>query len=218
MDSLARDGAPLSRGWVCLCSQREVLLVSPRRRDAPPLRGCRQFSKPPVSHFTLCLWSRSVTSLEYLMPRCLSAGNAVAPRAASYLCALLTGSQVLALPSEVITAVPPSSERPASAYKAAVDTFTRNQSGSGRVAGQGEKETSLPDVPESKTQLLQQLMASAKTLTAREDLLNTLRLDSRLLHCFKLLLLPLVLFLTVSPTHTHPCPSTFVRTFLCVMR
>lgn len=87
-----------------------------------------------------------------------------------------TVSQVLALPSEVITTAPPSSQRPASAYKAAVDQFM-NESSQSRVTEPGEKEALFPDVPESETQLLQQLLTSAKTLTARQDLLNTLRLD-----------------------------------------
>lgn len=94
---------------------------------------------------------------------------------------MLNVSQVLALPSEVITTVPPSSQRTASAYKAAVDKFTNEfkfiSESNTRVTEQEEKETSFPDVPESKTQLLQQLITSAKTLTARQDLLNTLRLD-----------------------------------------
>lgn len=95
---------------------------------------------------------------------------------------MLNVSQVLALPSEVITTVPPSSQRTASAYKAAVDKFTNEfkfigESSNSHVTEQEEKETSFPDVPESETQLLQQLITSAKTLTARQDLLNTLRLD-----------------------------------------
>lgn len=95
---------------------------------------------------------------------------------------MLNVSQVLALPSEVITTVPPSSQRTASAYKAAVDKFANEfkfigESSNSPVTEQEEKETSFPDVPESETQLLQQLITSAKTLTARQDLLNTLRLD-----------------------------------------
>lgn len=93
---------------------------------------------------------------------------------------MLNVSQVLALPSEVITTVPPSSQRTASAYKAAVDKFTNefiSESGNSRVTEREEKERSFPDVPESETQSLQQLITSAKTLTARQDLLNTLRLD-----------------------------------------
>lgn len=169
------------------------------RRGARLWRSCRQFSKPPVSHFTLCLWSRSVPvmyliSLSYLMSRYSSAGNVMqlgggsgpircAPLIFSVINCSTALSQVLALPSEVIAAVPPSSERPASAYKAAVDKFTKNESSDSRMAERQEKEPSLPDVPESKTELLQQLITSAKTLTAREDLLNTLRLDRSLLRC-----------------------------------
>lgn len=83
--------------------------------------------------------------------------------------------QVLDLPSEVVMAVPPSSERPASAYKAAVDEFLQKKSSNSFVTEQEEKETSFPDVSESTTQLLQQLMSSVKTLTARQELLNNLR-------------------------------------------
>lgn len=84
-------------------------------------------------------------------------------------------SQVLDLPSEVVMTVLPPSERPADAYKAAVDEFIQNKSSNSFVTEQEEKETSFPDVPESMTQLLQQLMSSAQTLTARQDLLNNLR-------------------------------------------
>lgn len=72
--------------------------------------------------------------------------------------------------------VPSPPAKPASAYKAAVDQFIQNDSCS-RLTLQEQEEASLPEVEESKTLLLQQMMASAKTLTAREDLLNTLRLD-----------------------------------------
>lgn len=72
--------------------------------------------------------------------------------------------------------VPSPPAQPASAYKAAVDHFIQNGSCS-RLTLEEQEETSLPEVEESKTLLLQQMMASAKTLTAREDLLNTLRLD-----------------------------------------
>lgn len=85
-----------------------------------------------------------------------------------------TPSQVLDLPSKVVMVVPSPSEQPASAYKAAVDHFIQSDSSSSWIL-QEQEETSLPDVQESNTQLLQQLMASAMTLTAREDLLNTLR-------------------------------------------
>lgn len=83
--------------------------------------------------------------------------------------------QVLELPGEVVTSVPQSSERPASAYKAAVDEFL--QKNSSLVTEPEEKEAPFPDVPESRTQLLQQLMSSAQTMTARQDLLHNLRSD-----------------------------------------
>ncbi|TKS85180.1 Cytoplasmic tRNA 2-thiolation protein 2 [Collichthys lucidus] len=82
--------------------------------------------------------------------------------------------QVLDLPGSVVTVAPSPSEQPASAYKAAVDHFIQSDGGS-RLTPQEEQETSHPDVQESHTQSLQQLIGSAKTLTAREDLLSTLR-------------------------------------------
>lgn len=85
-----------------------------------------------------------------------------------------TPFQVLDLPSNVVMAVTPPSERPASAYKAAVDHFIQSDSSSS-LTPQEQVETPLPDVQESNTQLLRELMASAKTMTAREDLLHTLR-------------------------------------------
>ncbi|XP_070772191.1 cytoplasmic tRNA 2-thiolation protein 2 [Enoplosus armatus] len=82
--------------------------------------------------------------------------------------------QVLDLPSSAVVAAPSPSERPASAYKAAVDHYIQAD-GSSCLTPQGQEETLRPDVQESRTQLLQQLIGSVKTLTAREDLLNTLR-------------------------------------------
>lgn len=89
---------------------------------------------------------------------------------------LVNVCQVLELPGEVVTAVPQSSGRPASAYKAAVDEFLQKKSSF--VTEPEEKETSFPDVPESRTRLLQQLLSSAQTMTARQDLLHHLRSDS----------------------------------------
>lgn len=87
--------------------------------------------------------------------------------------------QVLDLSSAAMTTVPPPPERPAGAYKAAVDDFIQNDGSSRSVLDAVEaEETSAPAaVEEGETQALQQLMASAKTLTAREDLLSTLRLE-----------------------------------------
>ncbi|KAM9345047.1 cytoplasmic tRNA 2-thiolation protein 2 [Symphorus nematophorus] len=82
--------------------------------------------------------------------------------------------QVLDLPTSVVTLTPSPSERPASAYKAAVDHFIQSDGGS-CLTPRRQEETSPPDVQESHTRSLQQLIGSAKTLTAREDLLNTLR-------------------------------------------
>ncbi|XP_042289242.1 cytoplasmic tRNA 2-thiolation protein 2 isoform X1 [Thunnus maccoyii] len=82
--------------------------------------------------------------------------------------------QVLDLPSSVVVTAPSPSERPASSYKAAVDHFIQNDS-SRCLTPQKQDETLPANVQESQTRLLQQLIGSAKTLTAREDLLNTLR-------------------------------------------
>ncbi|XP_068183709.1 cytoplasmic tRNA 2-thiolation protein 2 [Antennarius striatus] len=82
--------------------------------------------------------------------------------------------QVLDLPGSVVTTIPSSSERPAGAYKSAVGRFIQSDHTNGPAAQEPE-ETPLPDVQESQTESLQQLIRSAKTLTAREDLLNTLR-------------------------------------------
>lgn len=78
-----------------------------------------------------------------------------------------------------MTTVPSPPERPAGAYKAAVDDFIQNDGRSRSVLDAVEaEETSAPAaVGEGETQALQQLMASAKTQTAREDLLSTLRLE-----------------------------------------
>ncbi|XP_068597212.1 cytoplasmic tRNA 2-thiolation protein 2 [Brachionichthys hirsutus] len=82
--------------------------------------------------------------------------------------------QVLDLPGSVVTAVPSPSERPAGAYKAAVDHFI--QSG-GSLAAREPEEPPRPEVGGgAHTASLQQLIRSVRTLTAREDLLNTLRL------------------------------------------
>ncbi|XP_056250763.1 cytoplasmic tRNA 2-thiolation protein 2 [Seriola aureovittata] len=82
--------------------------------------------------------------------------------------------QVLDLPSSVVVTAPAASEQPASAYKAAVDHFIQSDSSSCSTP-QDHEQTSVPEVQESHTQLLQQLVGSAQTLTARQDLLNTLR-------------------------------------------
>ncbi|XP_034465397.1 LOW QUALITY PROTEIN: cytoplasmic tRNA 2-thiolation protein 2 [Hippoglossus hippoglossus] len=82
--------------------------------------------------------------------------------------------QVLDLPSSVVVMAPSLSEQPASAYKEAVDQFLKSNSGS-CLNPKDQDPTSLRVVPEAHTQLLQQLIVSAKTLTARHDLLNTLR-------------------------------------------
>lgn len=90
--------------------------------------------------------------------------------------------QVLDLSSAAMTTVPSPPEPAAGAYKAAVGDFIHSDSGSRSTLG-GTAETPLPEVDELKTEALQQLMASAKTLTAREDLLSTLRLEVSLYEC-----------------------------------
>ncbi|KAM9847888.1 cytoplasmic tRNA 2-thiolation protein 2 isoform 2-T2 [Aulostomus maculatus] len=80
--------------------------------------------------------------------------------------------QVLDLPSSIVVTAP--SQRPASNYKAAVNDFIKSDSSSCLTPGEHDH-TLAPDVSETQTQLLQQLIGSAGTQTAREDLLNTLR-------------------------------------------
>nr|XP_020479082.1 cytoplasmic tRNA 2-thiolation protein 2 isoform X2 [Monopterus albus] len=82
--------------------------------------------------------------------------------------------QVLDLPSSVVVMAPSSSEQPGSAYKSAVNAFIQSDS-STCLTPQDQEDTSLPEVQESHTRSLQHLIASVKTLTARQDLLNTLR-------------------------------------------
>ncbi|KAM9364589.1 cytoplasmic tRNA 2-thiolation protein 2 isoform 1-T1 [Pholidichthys leucotaenia] len=82
--------------------------------------------------------------------------------------------QVLDLPTSVVAPNSSPSERPAAGYKVAVGHFLHNSDGNISTPQQ-QTEASLPDVLKSHTELLQQLIDSAKTLTAREDLLNTLR-------------------------------------------
>lgn len=84
--------------------------------------------------------------------------------------------QVLDLPSSVVVMAPSSSEQPGSAYKSAVNAFIQSDS-STCLTPQDQEDTSLPEVQESHTRSLQHLIASVKTLTARQDLLNTLRSD-----------------------------------------
>ncbi|XP_056291840.1 cytoplasmic tRNA 2-thiolation protein 2 isoform X2 [Pseudoliparis swirei] len=84
--------------------------------------------------------------------------------------------QVLDLPSSVVVAAaaPAPSERTVGVYKKAVGHFIQSDGVESQTPPEWE-EAPAADVPESRTQLLQQLIGSAKTLTAREDLLNTLR-------------------------------------------
>ncbi|XP_054652324.1 cytoplasmic tRNA 2-thiolation protein 2 isoform X2 [Dunckerocampus dactyliophorus] len=86
---------------------------------------------------------------------------------------MLPLEQVLDIPSSVMVKAP-SSPQAASAYKAAVDRFIRNGVSSD-VTPEEKVGTSPPYVLESQTHSLRQLMDSAKTLTAREDLMSMLR-------------------------------------------
>uniref|UniRef100_A0A1A8DLX3 Cytoplasmic tRNA 2-thiolation protein 2 n=1 Tax=Nothobranchius kadleci TaxID=1051664 RepID=A0A1A8DLX3_NOTKA len=87
---------------------------------------------------------------------------------------ILPLEQVLELPTSVVMPVQQQSEPVTGAYKAAVDHFLLH--GRKDDVSPEEQENILPcDVNESQTCALQQLIGSAKTLTAREDLLNTLR-------------------------------------------
>nr|XP_024657386.1 cytoplasmic tRNA 2-thiolation protein 2-like [Maylandia zebra] len=87
---------------------------------------------------------------------------------------ILPLEQVLDLPASVVATNPSPSEQPASAYKAAVHHFVETDC-SNFPRPQEPKKTLLPRVQESHTLMLQQLLGSVKTLTAREELLNTLR-------------------------------------------
>ncbi|XP_015243153.1 PREDICTED: cytoplasmic tRNA 2-thiolation protein 2 [Cyprinodon variegatus] len=84
--------------------------------------------------------------------------------------------QVLDLPGSVLVAPSARSDRPDSAYKAAVDLFLQSGGGSDPAGPRQENgQESLLDVHESRTRLLEQLMDSVQTQTAKLDLLNTLR-------------------------------------------
>ncbi|XP_028279731.1 cytoplasmic tRNA 2-thiolation protein 2 isoform X2 [Parambassis ranga] len=95
-------------------------------------------------------------------------------KAAGFPFHIMPLEQVLDLPNSVVVAAPSPSEQLASTYKAAVDHFIQAKR-SNDLTAQDQEETSVPYVQESHTQRLQQLIGSAKTLTAREDLLNTLK-------------------------------------------
>lgn len=82
--------------------------------------------------------------------------------------------QVLDLSPSILVSAPSPSEQPGSAYKTAVDQFLQSQ-GHWPPRPQDLDQAALPDVQEAHTQLLQQLMSSAKTQTAREELLSMLR-------------------------------------------
>uniref|UniRef100_A0A8P4G359 Cytoplasmic tRNA 2-thiolation protein 2 n=1 Tax=Dicentrarchus labrax TaxID=13489 RepID=A0A8P4G359_DICLA len=108
--------------------------------------------------------------------------------------------QVLDLPSSVVVMAPSPAERPASAYKAAVDHFIQRDS-SNCLTQREVEETSLLDVQESHTQSLQQLIGSAKTLTAVTGYVNIeLVFEAAVLICGEL---PLILTQLCSPQRQH---------------
>lgn len=82
--------------------------------------------------------------------------------------------QVLHLPNSVLVPVPSPAAQPASAYKAAVDHFIQTDT-SHTVSSETHADPSMKHIQDSDTRLLQRLLDSAKTLTAKEDLLHTLR-------------------------------------------
>ncbi|XP_008320706.1 cytoplasmic tRNA 2-thiolation protein 2 isoform X1 [Cynoglossus semilaevis] len=83
--------------------------------------------------------------------------------------------QVLDLPSSTILTAP-SASQPAhtGAYKTAVDQFIQHEISSS-AAREVQEETDVYESQEPHTQALQKLIGSAKTLTAKQDLVNTLR-------------------------------------------
>nr|XP_040034807.1 cytoplasmic tRNA 2-thiolation protein 2 [Gasterosteus aculeatus aculeatus] len=81
--------------------------------------------------------------------------------------------EVLDLPSSVLAAASLVASG-TGAYKAAVGDFVRSGAAGCRTSLDPERRAPA-DVQESRTRSLQQLIGSAKTLTAREDLLSTLR-------------------------------------------
>lgn len=74
--------------------------------------------------------------------------------------------KVLDLPTSAVNTTPPSSNRAPDCYKAAGDGGELQQGGA----------LAEPSVHEAQTRSLQQLLGSATTLTAKEELLRTLRL------------------------------------------
>ncbi|XP_034041342.1 cytoplasmic tRNA 2-thiolation protein 2 [Thalassophryne amazonica] len=96
-------------------------------------------------------------------------------KASGFLYHIVPLEQVLHLPTSVLLMEPISPVPPASAYKAAVDQYLQTDSSSYLQPVGQEKVQAVPIIQDSHTTSLQQLMASAVTLTAREELLNTLR-------------------------------------------
>ncbi|XP_029926852.1 cytoplasmic tRNA 2-thiolation protein 2 isoform X2 [Myripristis murdjan] len=87
---------------------------------------------------------------------------------------ILPLEEVFDLPSSVLEESSPSSEQPDITYKAAVDHFIQTNR---NCYLSPEKQADLTglNIQESHTHSLQQIFGSIKTLTAKEDLLQTLR-------------------------------------------
>uniref|UniRef100_A0A8C5E2M1 Cytoplasmic tRNA 2-thiolation protein 2 n=1 Tax=Gouania willdenowi TaxID=441366 RepID=A0A8C5E2M1_GOUWI len=79
--------------------------------------------------------------------------------------------QVLDLPTSVLVAMPPS-HRPSDTYKAAVHHFLQSDSS---VCVTSAEQENMASVETSHTLALQRVLSSAQTLTARDELLSTLR-------------------------------------------
>ncbi|XP_030649791.1 cytoplasmic tRNA 2-thiolation protein 2 isoform X2 [Chanos chanos] len=92
--------------------------------------------------------------------------------------------QVFSLPGSVLEAVSSAPEQPGSSYKAAVDQFIQNSRGEHGLmepsvedaeSGFAQLSTQDPTYPTEHRLALERLLASVRTLTAKEDLLQTLR-------------------------------------------
>ncbi|XP_051937060.1 cytoplasmic tRNA 2-thiolation protein 2 isoform X1 [Hippocampus zosterae] len=83
--------------------------------------------------------------------------------------------EVLDVPGSVLATAPSSSQTQASSDKASVDRFVCNNSCTCLTPAQQQHETSSPYVEESQTQLLQQLLDSSKTVTAKAELVSMYR-------------------------------------------
>lgn len=167
---------------LCVCRQRGALWAGLRRTDRGPRLSCRTFSELLDSRSTSSLWSRSVQQQwtsggvrpNWNGSRCDPEQTWVLKLSHKHWRCVL---KVLDLPGSAVETASSAPGEPAGAYKAAVDHFIQTGSRTSSPAPV-QTETSPPEVQESQTLLLQKLIGSAKTLTAKEDLLSTLRSDS----------------------------------------